>query len=77
MSTETETLQFLAASEHEPSTGEIIFGLAGACHALEVLTAQGEDDRNLVGNLATAAYALARLLVHRMGSVLPEPGADA
>lgn len=68
MSTKPETLDFLAAQEHEPSAAQLLYGLAGACHALEVLTIQGEDDRNLIGNLASAADALAQLLVHRLGS---------
>lgn len=63
-----ETLEFLPASAGEPPAVALLYGLAGACRALEVLTCQGEDDRDLIGNLASAADSLARLLVHRMGS---------
>jgi hypothetical protein len=66
--TAPENLRFLPARDDEPSAERLLFALAGVAQALDLLTIQGEDDRNLIGNLATAADSLARLLVHRLGS---------
>ena len=67
MTTQPERVEFLPALTGEPSAERLLYGLAGCTGALEQLTCQGEDDRDLIGNLVTAADCLARLIVHRMG----------
>lgn len=62
-----DVIEFLPLAEGQPHAISLLYGLAGVCKALEVLTVQGETDSNLIGNLCTAADALASELLRRVG----------
>jgi len=68
MTTRTDTIEFLPAAEGQPGATALLFGLAGVCRALEVLSVTGDPDRELIGNLCTAADALASELAYRVGA---------
>lgn len=68
-----ETLEFTSPRPGEPSAVVLLYGLAGVTAALEEVTTTGDGDREQIGNLACAADALAKLLVHRMANCPATP----
>lgn len=64
----TETITFDQPAD-QPATAMLLFGLRGVCRALEERTVVNDADRETIGDLAVAADALAKMVVHRMGQV--------